>query len=130
MHMLYTIYKTLITGLFILLLPGFWIYTCISNNQKKGLNEPLGSIPGSLIDKLTGSPRIWIHAASLGEIKVADAVIESLRRSDPSCAIIISTITESGHNMARKIFNDHIPVIYAPVDLASSVRRSLRTIQP
>lgn len=130
MNLLYNIYKILTAVLFLILFPAFWIYTRISNRHGGNLKERLGLIPASIINKLSGSPRIWIHAASLGEVKVADAIIKSLKSSIPACSVIISTNTESGRNMAKQALTNSVPVIYAPIDLAYSVRKALNIIRP
>ena len=66
--------------------------------------ERLGFLPANAVKSLSGSPRIWIHGASLGEIRVAAGIIKSLRTELPGCAVIVSTMTEHGRNLAREIF--------------------------
>jgi len=90
----------------------------------------LGYIPQKTVKKLSGSPRIWIHAVSLGEVKVADAVIDVLRRILPGCSVIVSMFTEHGRDMAEESFGKDVPVIFAPVDFVGSVRKALTTIRP
>lgn len=130
MNPLYTAYTALTSGIFLTCFPPFWIYTRLSGRFNRDLKERLGLIPHTRTKDLTGSPRIWIHAVSLGEIKVADAIIKSLSRLIPGCSIILSTATEHGRNLAEKTFGEDIPVIYAPIDTIFSVRQALFRVRP
>jgi len=82
------------------------------------------------VQTLSGSPRIWIHAASLGEIKVAISIIKVLRKILPACSVIVSTGTEHGRELAIETFGDNIPVVYAPADFIGSVRKALFRVHP
>ena len=130
MPLLYGIYMVLIGGLFLFLLPFFFLYTCVTGKYRQHLKERLGFIPLEAVRQLTGSPRIWIHAVSLGEVKVAGSIIGALRRIMPGCSFILSTMTEHGRTLARETFGDEIPVIYAPIDFVGSVRKALSLVRP
>ncbi|MCJ7687345.1 MAG: 3-deoxy-D-manno-octulosonic acid transferase [Desulfobacteraceae bacterium] len=130
MSVLYWIYMVFTSGLFLVLLPFFLLYTRLTGRHSHHLRERLGFIPQEAIQRLTGRPRIWIHAASLGEIKVAGSIIGALRHIIPGCSIIISSMTEHGRNLAREMFGDEIPVVYAPIDLVGSVRKALSLFRP
>ncbi len=92
--------------------------------------ERLGFLPAKAVKSLSGSPRIWIHGASLGEIRVAAAIIKSLQVKLPGCAIVVSTVTEHGRNLALEIFEKEIPVVYAPLDLPGCALQALSSIRP
>jgi 3-deoxy-D-manno-octulosonic-acid transferase len=130
MSFLYRPYQVLTSGLFIFLLPVFWGYTRITGRHGRHLKERLGFIPEELIHGLSGSPRIWIHAVSLGEVKVADAIIAVLKRIIPGCSVIVSMFTEHGRAMAKETFKEDVPVIFAPIDFVGSVRKALSTVRP
>lgn len=130
MNILYGAYTLLASGLFLSCVPSFWIYTRLSGRYAEGLKERLGHISSSLVQSLSGSPRIWIHAVSLGEIKVADPIIRAILRIMPGCSVLLSTTTEYGRDLATEIFGDRIPVVYAPVDFIGSIRMALSKIRP
>jgi len=123
-------YTLLTGGLFMSCLPPFFIYTRLSGRYGENLRERLGYLPAHLSKKLSGSPRIWIHAVSLGEVKVAAPIIQALRRIMPDCSVILSTTTEHGRSLARQTFGDDVPVVYAPVDFIASVRTALSRVRP
>ncbi len=130
MSLIYIPYIVLTSILFAACFPAVWIYTRVTGKYSENFGERLGLVPVGVLDNLSRHPRIWIHAVSLGEVKVAASIINALRRARPDCAFIVSTITESGRNMAGKTFGPEIPVIYAPIDFIGSVRSSLSRIRP
>ena len=130
MGIFYRPYQALTSGLFVFLLPVFWGYTRITGRHGRHLKERLGFVPDKALQGLSGSPRIWIHAVSLGEVKVADAIIAVLRRIIPGCSVIVSMFTEHGRDMAKETFKEHVPVIFAPIDFVGSVRKALSSIRP
>lgn len=129
MDPLYGLYKALTSGLFMAAFPPFWFYTRFSGRYRTGLKERLGLVPPWAVERLRGSPRIWMHAVSLGEVKVASSIYKALAHLVPECKIIISTTTEHGLELARETFKE-IPVIYAPVDAFFCVRKALSRIRP
>ena len=96
----------------------------------KHFRERLGFLPAKAVKSLSGAPRIWIHGASLGEIRVAAAIIKSLQEKLPGCALIVSTVTEHGRNLALEIFEKDIPVIYAPIDLPGCAVKAFSLVRP
>ena len=90
----------------------------------------MGFLPGNAVNALSGSPRVWIHGASLGEVRVAAAIIKSLREKLPGCAIMVSTVTEHGRNLALEVFNNEIPVVYGPLDFPGCALRALSLVRP
>ena len=111
-------------------LPAFLLYTRLTGRYRRGLRERLGFVPLNVPPRLTGRPRLWIQAVSLGEVHVASAVVPALKDRMPRCSIVVSTATDHGYDLAREVLGDGIPVIYAPLDTVFSVGRALRRIRP
>jgi len=130
MNILYGAYTLLTSSLFLSCLPPFWIYTRLSGRYGENLKERLGFVPTGLARALSGSPRIWVHAASLGEVKVADSIIKALRGILPGCSVMVSTATKHGRELAAEAFGENIPVVYAPIDFIGSVRKALSRVRP
>lgn len=118
------------SGLFLLLFPFFLLYTRVTGRYGHHLRERLGFMPLEAVQRLTGRPRIWIHAVSLGEVKVAGSIIGALRHIMPGCSIIISSMTEHGRNLARETFGEEILVVYSPIDFVGSVRKAFSLFRP
>lgn len=68
---------------------------------------------------------IWIHAVSVGETLGARGLIEALRNRFPKRSMILSTMTDTGQEVARKNFKD-ITIVYMPFDIGFVMRRVLR----
>ncbi|MCK4488415.1 MAG: hypothetical protein KAU38_16855 [Desulfobacterales bacterium] len=130
MNFVYAAYIALTSGLFVSCLPPFWIYTRLSGRYRKGFGERLGFVPRTLTQRLSGSPRIWIHAVSLGEVRAAAPLAEALKRIIPGCSVIISTTTEQGRDLAMETFEEDTPVVYAPIDFIGSVYKALSRVRP
>ncbi len=130
MNFAYKAYNFLNIGLFFILLPPFWFYTRLTGRFGDGLGQRLGFYHKSLVATISGFPRIWIHAASVGEVNGAVAIIESLTQLMPECAIILSTTTKHGQSWAREKFGPETTCIYAPLDFIVSVRKALAAIRP
>jgi len=130
MSILYGAYVLGSSAFFLALLPPFWIYTRLSGRFKENLHERLGYPSPEILEPLSGYPRIWMHAVSLGEVKVALSIIKALKKTLPGCAILLSTSTEHGRNLARESLDQDIPVFYAPIDFIGSVRKALSRVRP
>lgn len=130
MNIYYILYITVSTFIFLVLCPFLFFYALMRGRYIRGINERLGRIPSRIAASLTGSPRIWIHAVSLGEVRVAQAIINELRQMIPSSSMIVSTATTHGRNLAIDLFGKEVKIIYAPLDIMLFVWMSLNTIRP
>ena len=109
MKPLYTAYTILTSGIFLSCFPSFWLYTRLSGRHRKGLKERLGFVPRLRVQNLPESPRIWLHAVSLGEVNVAAPIVKSLSELIPDCSFILSATTDHGIRLARETFGEDMP---------------------
>ena len=70
------------------------------------------------------------EARSVGEVTAAVPVISALRDRFPAACIVLSTSTETGQEMARRIAVAATALIYYPLDVSSAVRRVLDRVRP
>ena len=77
----------------------------------------------------TEGERLWLHAVSVGEVGVAAVLVPALLRKKPELKIVLSTVTQTGRNEARKILGVE-QLIYLPLDFPVIVRSALRRIRP
>jgi 3-deoxy-D-manno-octulosonic-acid transferase len=78
----------------------------------------------------TGTPRIWLHGASAGDLLSLQPMMRELKRRQPGACIIVTTITNSGLEMARKKLAEADVVVYAPYDLPGATRRAVAALRP
>ncbi|MCL5103943.1 MAG: hypothetical protein M1133_07505 [Armatimonadetes bacterium] len=100
----------------------------VSKKSRKSWRQQVGSVdlPADILSK----DLIWIHAVSVGESVASAAVVGELKKSLPCTAVVISTTTETGQEMARKSIKDADAFIFYPFDLALFVSRSLKRVRP
>ena len=90
----------------------------------------LGVYPRSF-DRGRGSPRILLHGASAGDLLSLEPMIREIRRRLPGACIVVSTITNSGLQIARRKLSDVADVVtYAPYDLPGATRRAMAALRP
>lgn len=130
MNIFYVIYLVITTSVFIILSPFIFLYAVIGGKFVKGLDERLGWVSMKGEAHPAGSPHIWIHAASLGEVRVAESIVGELKKFLPGSAITVSTMTEHGKRLASEIFEKDIRVIYSPLDLIFFVRMAVKRARP
>ncbi|WP_456473310.1 3-deoxy-D-manno-octulosonic acid transferase [Desulfolithobacter sp.] len=94
-----------------------------------GLAQRLGRYP-EFADKRPGVPRIWIHAASVGEVKAARALIGGLRAWSRELEIVLTTMTRQGQRVAARQLAGQATCLVAPLDAAPAVRLAQSHIRP
>lgn len=130
MNIFYIAYKLLGTLLtFIGIIP-FLIFTVLSGKYGENLKERFGYIPNGIKRTPSHAIRIWIHAVSLGEIKVAKSIVAEIKTSSPECSVVLSTTTEHGRALAKEMFPSEVQVIYAPIDIFLVVKKVIRLVNP
>jgi len=130
MQLAYFAYHFFSNVLFLFFLPLYLIYSIIAGRFGQRTRQRLGLYPPALTAGIGGSPRIWLHAVSVGEVGTAVAIIEALTMAMPRCAVVLSTTTKSGQDFAREKLPADVTRIYAPVDFIPSVRSALSAIRP
>jgi 3-deoxy-D-manno-octulosonic-acid transferase len=81
--------------------------------------------------KLAPGADLWIHAVSVGEVKLARVLIRHLREFEPELRIVVSTTTGTGFTVAKQHLEDaQTFVIYNPIDFLWSVVWAFNTIKP
>jgi len=74
---------------------------------------------------------LWIHAVSVGEVKIARVLIRCLRETRPNLRVVLSTTTGTGFTMAKEQLEDaQTSVIYNPIDFLGSVIFAFKLIRP
>ena len=96
----------------------------------RGLRERFAAYPGALRDSLAGSRPIWVHAASVGEVRSAAALLRRIKARWPERKLLLSTVTATGRQTGWENLPHVDAVTYLPLDLPWLVSRSLRCLRP
>jgi 3-deoxy-D-manno-octulosonic-acid transferase len=123
---MYLAYSLLLSLGLLVLIPHFLFQALAHGKYIAGLRQRLGSVP-----PVNGKPVIWLHCVSVGETQAARPLAQRLKQQFPHHALVVSTITRTGQNLAQDVFRNHAAsVFYFPFDWRWSVRRALKTINP
>ncbi len=90
--------------------------------------ERLGGVAPEANSIAHGKLRVWLHAASVGEVEGARPVVQSLARVRPDLDFVITTMTPAGRDAARRRLNGICQL--APFDHVASVRSFLARVRP
>lgn len=75
-------------------------------------------------------PVIWIHGASLGELRSAQPLLKCLRVEYPQHSLVVTSFSASGRAWAAETWGDQIRVLQAPLDLPGATARFLARTTP
>ncbi len=128
--MLYWIYGVLGTIFFPLLIPLFALAALIRPGSGHGLGQRLGNIKHVCADHGHHPVTLWIHAASVGEVQAAHALIVELTTRAANILFVVTTMTEQGRRVAKKQLPAEVSCFLAPLDVPFIVRRALERIRP
>ncbi|HHW11589.1 MAG TPA: 3-deoxy-D-manno-octulosonic acid transferase [Firmicutes bacterium] len=114
------------------LMPFLVLYFTIKEHSKENItfSQRLGFYRPDQLRIAGQTPRIWIHAASVGEVNAIIHFVKLLRRQYPEAWIGVSTMTLSGLEMAQVNLAEADAFFLAPFDLFFTVRRVMRKIRP
>ena len=123
---MYLAYSLLLSLGLLVLFPLFLFKALAHGKYIAGFRQRLGSVPAT-----SGKPVIWLHCVSVGETQAARPLADRLQQQFPHHALVVSTITLTGQNLARNVFRTQAEsVFYFPFDWRWSVRRALKAINP
>ncbi len=104
---IFLLYNIILLPIFVL----YFFYLLIRKVQGKGnISSRLG-----YFGKVPDRDLIWVHAASVGEVKAVIPLLAELKQKEKSRVIMISTLTDAGQEEARKISHAH-GTMFLPLD--------------
>lgn len=127
MQLLYDILAVLLIAL---ATPVFIYRTIREKGFAERLRQSFGFLPEAELAKVAGKNCIWLHAASVGEIVATSPIVKEIRREMPDIPILISSVTDSGYVMGKRIIPDADAIIFFPLDLPWLCRRVVGRIRP
>jgi 3-deoxy-D-manno-octulosonic-acid transferase len=96
--------------------------------RNRWLMERLGYV--SLENIKPRSKKIWIHAVSVGEVIASIPFIHEVKEKMPAVDLILTTVTDTGQNIARERLSGTAEIHYLPFDLPFSIKRFMKIMKP
>ncbi|MGD0783136.1 MAG: glycosyltransferase N-terminal domain-containing protein [Candidatus Aminicenantales bacterium] len=124
---MYLLYSALLFTVLIMVAPAYLLKLRFRRKERLHLRERLGF---GLPPRPSGSPFIWIHAVSVGEVLSLQSFVRELKSRHPEGTIGVSTLTGTGRRMAEEKMSSADLVYFVPFDFAGCVRRVLRRMRP
>ena len=100
-----------------------FIRVLIKKEDKNRFKERFGQ---STLDKPKNKDLIWIHAASLGEFKSSDFIINNYFEK---YSILVTTTTKAASEYAIKNYNNKIIHQFAPYDILFWINKFLKKLE-
>jgi len=92
--------------------------------------QRLGLYGKSLRRRFSPGVDLWIHAVSVGEVMLASVLLRQMRETRPGLRVALSTTTQTGQKLAKKLEDENTFVFYNPTDFLWSVILAFDVIRP
>jgi 3-deoxy-D-manno-octulosonic-acid transferase len=92
------------------------------------LGERIGRYDGGVAQTRSRRPGVWLHAASVGEVRAAEPLLVALRARFPEGRYVVTCQTATGLALATGMGVDEVR--YFPIDCRFAVRRALARFRP
>lgn len=77
-----------------------------------------------------GTESIWIHAVSVGEVKVAATLLPYIQKNFPEKQLIVTCATKTGVERAQTTFPQGTICTLLPLDISWIMRKIVRMVRP
>lgn len=124
------LYNALLLAAALFAVPYYGLKMLLTGKYRRSLGPKFGRLSPLIPPLMQGEPRIWVHAVSVGEVTAAAPIVAALRSRFPGACIVLSTSTETGQEMARKLVTAATVHIYYPLDIPCIVRKLLDWVRP
>jgi 3-deoxy-D-manno-octulosonic-acid transferase len=113
----------------LLAVPGLAVMPALRLPRFRTHRERLGVYAPELVERVRGRKVVWLHNASIGELKASRPLLHRLREELGDWRMVLSTTSVTGRELARELAEADAAVLL-PLDLPASVERALDAIQP
>ncbi len=127
MHFLYNIFALLLV---VLAIPVFIVRLIREKGFGERIRQSCGVLPADVLQRVSNRDCIWLHAASVGEIVATSPIVKEIKREFPDNPILISVVTASGYEMAKRIITEAEGIIFFPLDLPWLALNAVKRIKP
>lgn len=126
--MWYFLYNLTATAALALAFPFVPVILVLGERYREGFAQRWGFYPKDVCRTVASHP-VWIHAASVGEVRSAAPLVREIKARFPSRSVVLSTFTATGNRLARSMPGVDA-AIYLPLDFHWVVGRALNQFRP
>ena len=127
---MFLLYNLLLTVAAVFVVPYYGLKILFTGKYRTSVGPKFGFNRPDVYARMRGTPRIWVHAVSVGEVTAAAPIMASLRRDFPDACLVLSTGTETGQGMARRLIPEATALLYFPLDIPRVIRKMVRLVRP
>ncbi|MBH04577.1 MAG: 3-deoxy-D-manno-octulosonic acid transferase [Xanthomonadales bacterium] len=117
------VYRAVVVGL----LPLALVYLVWRSRREPAYRHHLSERLGRIAAR--SDRPVWLHAASVGEVQLAVALIHRLRELS-NAPIVLTTMTPTGRETARRALGETAAVMYLALDTRAATQRFVTRIRP
>ncbi|MEI8352657.1 MAG: glycosyltransferase N-terminal domain-containing protein, partial [bacterium] len=128
--MVFLLYNLMFPFILAAMLPYFLFRMCRRGGYARGFFQRLGWYDAALCARMSGTPRLWVHAVSVGEAYVALKFMDEWRQLRPGVSFVMSVNTSTAHALAEQSLPPGDVLIYFPLDFPLVLSRVFRMLQP
>ena len=121
----------------VLMAPGALIKLYRRGGRMRDFAQRFGLWPRELVKRVLQMKQdhrlLWMHAVSVGEVGVARKLIQQLLKADSRTAVLLTTTTPTGLELAKEAEPQHpdrLICVYSPLDLPFVTGHLLRWLRP
>lgn len=127
---MYHAYSLLLSLVLLVWSPSLLLGAVGIRRHREGWRERLGFYPEALLSHIHETRPVWIHAVSVGEVGAASILANLWTARRPKLSLVVSTVTATGREVARRSLPQATGVVYFPLDLPKMVHRALAALKP
>ncbi len=127
---MYHAYSLLLSLVLLVWSPSLLLGAVGIRRHREGWRERLGFYPEALLSHIHETQPVWIHAVSVGEVGAASILANLWTARRPKMSLVVSTVTATGREVAKRSLPQAAGVIYFPLDLPMMVHRALAALKP
>ncbi|MGM0413888.1 MAG: glycosyltransferase N-terminal domain-containing protein [Bacillota bacterium] len=128
--LLYIIYNLIMFLATLVVLFPYFLYLTVQGRFLE-IRERLGLLKEQQFKKTRGKQVIWVQAASVGEVRVAEQLIKELKaESEQAYFFILTVMTPTGRSLAIKDLTGVDIISYLPFDFYPLIKLFIKRLQP
>jgi 3-deoxy-D-manno-octulosonic-acid transferase len=126
------VYNVLFAVGYTLMAPEYLLHMLRRGGYRRHFRHRFGRYdPATAMALSAGDGRfVWVHAVSVGEVRVAGRLMDALRGREPSLRFVLGTTSSTGWGEAARVVGPQDVLLYTPLDFPRCVRRALDAIRP